>query len=333
MQLKKVTFMMGKLVGDLQALLRPIPVVLGPYEEQLGLYYIDFVPEFSKLNKLLHSFDSEGIPLNRPYVDVEGVGLHYYPISIGQYALALWNNYIHRGESTDGFMRIAQWFEKTAVVDEILGAYWLTEVPKPEYRLYRPWKSAFAQSRGISVLLRAWQHTGRDEYFHLASLALRPFLYDISEGGVSVDRARGKTFYEEYAADVPTRVLDGHIFSLFGLFDYMRATRTLGISEHNQARDLFYEGVEGLLIQLEEHYDMGWWLRYNRCALEGYPNDDPCTVGYLKLITAQLRILHAMTDDERLIRWHRRIKSYLRPHHILKMYVMKYKALKALNRL
>lgn len=214
-----------------------------------------------------------------------------------------------------------------------LGCYWLTDVPKPEYHVYQPWKSAFAQSRGISMLLRAWQLTEDDAYLKVATQALIPFTKDITVGGVSVDREKGETFYEEYVAECPTRVLDGHGFCLFGLYDYIRAVpENKDPNGYALALRLFNEGIEGLTRQLPL-FDMGFWPRFNRCDLSGYPQDDPCTIGYLRLVRQQLLILYRITGKEELRLFSEKFHHYDRISNILKMYRHKFTALKKLNRL
>ena len=217
MKIKKAIFMLRKLLRDFNTN-RKIEINMENQSETLGYYYIKFDEDIAKLNRLIHSFDKNGVPLNTTYIDVEDTKLHYYPISIGQYGLAIFHSWLktHSEEKRAHFLRIADWFMNNRTDHTELGCYWLTDVPKPEYHVYQPWKSAFAQSRGISMLLRAWQLTEDDAYLKVATQALIPFTKDITVGGVSVDREKGETFYEEYVAECPTRVLDGHGFCLFG---------------------------------------------------------------------------------------------------------------------
>jgi len=101
---------------------------------------------------------------------------------------------------------------------------------------------------------------------------------------------------------------------------------------HTLAKCLFQEGIVGLKARLPE-FDMGFWMRFNRCDLPGYPQDDPCTIGYMKLIAAQLEVIAAITGDTFFLEYAHRIQRYLRPGNIIRMYRFKAKALKKLNRL
>ncbi|HQM37176.1 MAG TPA: D-glucuronyl C5-epimerase family protein [Candidatus Marinimicrobia bacterium] len=335
MTLKKKWFMLKKLGNDIFRSQEIYEVGCDLTSEKLGNYYFIFEEDFKKLNKLLTKFDQDGIPLNTSYIDVETPRLHYYPISIGQYGLAVFHSFLKTGQADKRahFLRIADWFAKNAVLDEKLGAYWLTDVPKPEYQIEKPWKSAFAQSRAISVLLRAWQLTGNSLYLEMAAKALQPFQFDITEGGVTANLKIGWPFYEEYVATEPTMVLDGHIFSLFGIFDFVRSvTQESNRKAHESAQKLFEEGVESLLNWLPE-YDMGFWVRFNFCQMKHYPRVDPCTIGYLRLIVAQLKILYHITGRANFLVYSEKFSKYDRLVNILRMYLIKHKALKKLNRI
>ena len=83
MKIKKVIFMLRKLLRDFNTN-RKIEINMDNQSETLGYYYIKFDEDIAKLNRLIHSFDNNGVPLNTTYIDVEDTKLHYYPISIGQ---------------------------------------------------------------------------------------------------------------------------------------------------------------------------------------------------------------------------------------------------------
>jgi hypothetical protein len=334
MNIRKTTFMARKFLRDFNAN-RHLQLNMENPPGTLRHYYIKFEENPAKLNRLIHSFDRDGIPLNTTYIDVDTPRLHYYPISIGQYGLALFHSWLDTGDvaKRDHFLRVARWFVSNAREGDAPGALWLTDIPKPEFNIRAPWRSAFAQSRAISVLTRAWQLTGDDDYLRLATNALTPFAMDIADGGVSVDRHAGETFYEEYVAALPTRVLDGHAFSLFGLRDYARAVPPARCPDgHRLACRLFDEGIDGLIKQFPR-FDLGYWTRFCRCDLPGYPPDDPCTIGYLRLVSKQLLLLHHLSGREELLRFARSCERYNTLPGILKMYRLKFNALKRLNRL
>lgn len=328
--LAKKLFMLQKLWRDINS---EVPETNADKSGNLLKYYFEFIDNPKKLNRLIADFDENGVPLNRPYVDVVGHSMHYYPISIGQYGLAIFHNYLdtQTEDKKALFIRIADWFYNSTTISEV-GAVWLTDVPKPEFNVFEPWRSAFSQSRALSILLRAHQLTGDKKYYNRAVEALRPFHLDIAEGGVKVGDSNS-VFYEEYVSEYPTRILDGAMFSLFGLYDMVRVSKSKGDEEVvKEAQSLFDLGVKGLKHWLPK-FDMGFWVYYNRCEVPDYPKDDPCTIGYLKLVCSQLDVLHKITNEEVLREYKVKFKSYLKLSNILKMYRFKYKALKKLNRL
>ena len=331
--MKKIRFMISKFQGDLKRLHEEREISQNLTGDRLLEYYLLFPEDFTKLNKLIVKYDDAGIPMNRSYIDVNDDSLHYYPISIGQVALAIWETYCNSGnrEKLDHFLRIADWFCSQATQTPDMGAFWLTHVPKPEYGVYEPWKSAFSQSRGISVLLRAWQATKNDEYLELAGRALLPFEHHISDGGVRVD-SQSESFYEEYVAEQPTRVLDGHHFSLFGLYDFIRVAKIADPVNWQKAEALFYAGIRGLEKKMPE-FDMGYWVRFNLCEIEDYPKKDPCSIGYLHLVIAQMKILYRITNEPFLEQYYHKFQTYFRAPNLIRMYVDKAKALRKLNRL
>ena len=126
-------------------------------------------------------------------------------------------------------------------------------------------------------------------------------------------------------------VLDGHMFAMFGLYDFIRAVPTNRKSVKT-AEDLFNSGIESLLHWLPE-YNLGFWLRFNLCTMDHYPAIDPCTIGYLRLICTQLDILHKIAGNKDIGYYYTKFRSYDRFINYLRMYKLKYTALKQLNRI
>lgn len=328
-KIEKSLFMLKKLRKDLfrdRVIYELAPDVHG---KELHEYY--FVMDEARLragySQNFH-FDERGIPMIPTYIDVEERKLIYYPISIGQFGLAVFHTWLRSGSDADRdrFLAIADWFMANRREDDRLGTHWLSDVPKPEYRIDGPWPSAFAQSRAISVLLRAFQMTGEPGYRDAAVGALAIFEVPAPEGGVTTFSRYGP-IYEEYPAPFITAVLDGSYFSLFGLFDAVRA-----MPELEGARRLFDAGADALKAALPD-YDLGFWIRYNLCAEPWYPQPDPATIMYFRMILTQMELLSRMSGDPFFAELADRWRRYDRPVNILRMYWLKYRALKGLNRL
>lgn len=121
--------------------------------------------------------------------------------------------------------------------------------------LNRGWLSAMAQGHSISLLSRAFYHSGGNrKYLKAAVNALKPFKLPSSQGGVLAKFMNILPFYEEYPSTPSSFVLNGFIYSLLGLYDlHQIAPKTKGGKE---AGILFDQGMESLKKMLP-FYDIG----------------------------------------------------------------------------
>lgn len=328
-KLEKILFMSRKLLKDLRRKKTIYDLAEDVQSRELREYY--FVMDEQKLRAGVSQnfhFDEQGIPMIPTYIDVEERKLVYYPISIGQFGLAIFHTWLKTKSEEDKrrFLKIADWFIANKESSEKLGDHWLTHVPKPEFRMMDPWPSAFAQSRGIAILLRAWQITGKSEYLQTADRALTIFNVSAGEKGVTTFTDVGP-LYEEYPTHFLTGVLDGSIFALFGLYDYVRA-----VEDNKEAKRLFDDGCTALK-KLLPRYDLGYWLRYNLCAEPFYPKLDPATIMYFRMIGTQLDLLTRMSGDPAFSEFAEKWRTYDKRRNILRMYLHKFQALRKLNRL
>ncbi len=72
--------------------------------------------------------------------------------------------------------------------------------------------------RGRELLVRLYIRTGDERFAEGAARALRPMRVPVAQGGV-LATLDGGPFYEEYPTDPLSHVLNGAIFSLWGLRD------------------------------------------------------------------------------------------------------------------
>jgi heparosan-N-sulfate-glucuronate 5-epimerase len=111
--------------------------------------------------------------------------------------------------------------------------------------LPRGWYSAMSQGHAISLLARAFYHSGGNrKYLKSAVNALKPFRVPSAQGGVLAKFMGILPWYEEYPTTPASFVLNGFIYSLLGLYDlHQVAPKTKGGKE---ARILFDQGIESL---------------------------------------------------------------------------------------
>jgi len=329
--MKKIFFMLNKFLTDLKFTKKRYLISAELHSNILGEYYFLFeerrVSE-GKDQKLISKFDENGIPINKTYIDVNDKEFVYFPITIGQVGLAVFHTYLQTKSDEDKtrFLKFVDWFYQNAEINKTIGIRWMTDVSLPQYKNSGPWQSAFSQSRGISILLRAYQITNDIKYAEVSEKALIPFTKPVSEGGVTSFTKWGP-FYEEYTAEVPTLVLNGMIFSLCGIYDFVRV-----FPKNKVARKIYEDGIQTLKNILPE-YDLGYWSRYNLCKAEWYPEIDPATIGYQRLHITQLEMLYKLTNEEIFKEYAGKFKKQDNLLNALRMYVVKFRALKKLNRI
>lgn len=162
---------------------------------------------------------------------------------------------------------------------------WITDYPARNQKA--PWISALTQSFGISVLLREYQFDNDKAYLDAATKALAWMGKPVHGGGTAARLAKG-VWYEEYPDESnPSHVLNGHMWALFGIWDYYRVTKD------RTAKEMFDRGVSALKVELDK-YDVGYWSVYaqtNRL--------DMVTGLYMQFIVGQLRVLYAITEIEK----------------------------------
>jgi heparosan-N-sulfate-glucuronate 5-epimerase len=330
-QLKKFFFMLNKMRVDLKTPRVRYSIADEIHKVKLDEYYFLFEEKRVAAGKdqaLINKFDEKGIPINKTYIDVTDKDYVYFPISIGQMGLSIFHTYLKSKSDDDKarFMNFVDWFFENVELSDNLGARWMTDVSLPAYKNPGPWQSAFSQSRGISILLRGYQLTGDIKYAEMAEKALKPFTIDVKDGGVTQFTQWGP-FYEEYTAVVPTLVLNGMIFSICGIYDFVRV-----FPDNVLARELYENGIQ-TIINILPDYDLGFWSRYNLCNADWYPKIDPATIGYQYLHITQLRMLYKLTQNNTFIEYANRFEKQTGLINILKMYKLKYKSLKQIGRL
>ena len=331
MSLKKYSFMFKKFQADLRRPKKAFALSKDLHSQELGEYYFLFKEQRIAAGAdqaLISKFDENGIPINKTYIDVQDKDYVYFPISIGQMGLSVYHSYLETQSDVDKerFLKFADWFMQNGDHDDKLGLRWLTDVSLPAYKNPGPWQSAFAQARGISILLRAFQMTNKQDYAEAAKDALKSFLIPVSEGGVTSFTEFGPC-YEEYTSEPPTLVLNGIIFALCGVYDLVRA-----FPDHDDAKKVFDDGIACLEKILPE-FDMKFWSKYDLCSAEWYPKLNPATIGYQRLHATQLELLYEMTHNIIFKDYAIKFRKQDTIINAIRMYRIKFAALKQIGRL
>jgi heparosan-N-sulfate-glucuronate 5-epimerase len=218
----------------------------------LPAYPLDMWP---LLTLPLGTLDEVGVPYNAP---TEKYPATYHPTTIAQYALAHWNSYLATEDEKHrkAFMIQAYWLIQHEERFEDGRSGWLIPFPVPEYYVSKPWLSAMTQGECISVLVRAYRLSGEDAFLQGAQRAIRTFELDIRDGGVCSHTGDEGMFFEEVAAYPSAHILNGYLFALFGLYDY------IALTDDPKVVELITSSLI-TLHKLINTYDVGYWSCYD----------------------------------------------------------------------
>ena len=199
----------------------------------------------------------------------------YFSIGIFQYGLAAYDLLLKTGEDLykKKLLACADW----AVENQKEEGCWVTFAYKNAEHPY----SSMAQGEGISMLIRAHTVTQDDRYMQAARKAKDFMLKPISEGGTTEYRKDDVLLYED--TDNPI-ILNGWIFSLWGLYDYSKYTK------EKAAAAALAATLKSLKKKLSD-FDMKYWSRYE----DGKRISSPF---YHKLHIAQLKVMYDLFGDE-----------------------------------
>lgn len=258
-------------------------------------YYYDMADFYNFALNGYCSFDHNNVPkINYDHVfklykllSGHNFGMQYNITAVCQFglgALSLYNDTAN-ADYKDIFLQQCRWLrDNLKIIDEKYG-YWHYNFYFPSYDLKPPFISGMAQGQGLSVLLRAYQITEDKSFLHAAHLVFNTFGVDTESGGCTVYDAEGNIWFEEYPSSPPSYVLNGYVFALFGIYDYLMATNS------KVAFSLWEKGITSLKNTLHL-YDTHYWSKYDR-----YPGR-VAAVNYHKVHINQMQILYVLTKED-----------------------------------
>jgi hypothetical protein len=171
--------------------------------------------------------DRYGVPMRM----MNGVR-RYHPIGLSRLGIKYLTSYRRRGEPLflDRAKRIAAGLERIGVRarNAIWFPYRFTWTMHNNAVLVNrpPWYSGYAQGMALALFVRLFEYTGEDRYRVLADLTYNS-LRNLGRGDTQwvswVDRNR-YLWIEEYPQRLD-QTFNGHVFALFGLYDYHQLTK------------------------------------------------------------------------------------------------------------
>jgi hypothetical protein len=259
-------------------------------------YYLDFSSKADYPGIL----SEEGIP----QYSHRGSSLIEHPIVIAQYALGifelLYRKNFNDTELANKFLKTAEWFDRNKADIIKGGKVWFINIHYPEYDLNYPWISCMAQGEAVSVLSRAALISRNEKFEKLAEEALIPFEFEVKDNGL-LNYFNGIPVYEEFPTPIRTMaVLNGFIFSLFGMYDLYL------LNKNEKALRLFSKGIDSLK-KILPYFDIKTWTRY---YLFDYPKKYYSSYTYHILVAEQLKALFYLTGDDYFMEYSEKFTAY-----------------------
>lgn len=196
-------------------------------------------------------YDSDGLPLDR---DGRGAGV-VMPTTVIQKGLGHWEQWLAHGDIYH--LKQAQILVDWLVAQQDAQGGWSSSFDWriPQDRLV-PY-SASTQGEAASFLLRVFVRSGKNVYQDSAQRALDLMLVAVEDGGTARYWGDGEQlFLDEFPQNLMSIVLNGWIFALYGLVDFVQLDP---IPSYVNALE---RTLLTLIAQLER-YDLGFWSQYD----------------------------------------------------------------------
>lgn len=228
---------------------------------------------YNNLTEKITRFGLPGNEIPRRHV-AAGMTIEF-SIEVFQYGIAAYDLFLMTGEQQylEKFKACVDW----AVNKQDDKGRWEAFPYKRPDQLY----SSMAQGEALSLLTRAYIHYGDEAYAIAAKKAKEFMLTSVENGGTTVYKD-GKIYFYEYLHE--DQVLNGWIFSAWGIFDYAKCF------DDKDAREQWNNTVSAMADKLWM-YDKKIWSSYT----DGKKWANPF---YHKLHIAQLNVMYDLTGNE-----------------------------------
>lgn len=220
--------------------------------------------------------DENGIPLTETITGK----ISNFPIAVFQYALGLYDNILEKNNETakKEFINIANW----ALAKIKDNGMWdcMSDLNDSKHES----QSAMCQSEGASVLIRAYVITNDKKFLNYAKKAIDFMITPVDEGGTCFYDLNGGVIFQEYVSRYNLSVLNGWIFSIFGLIDITKVTN------EQKYKDILNKTIKTLSNNIKK-YDRGFWSNYDIKGTIASP-------AYHDVHIMQLNLLYELFGEE-----------------------------------
>ena len=140
------------------------------------------------------------------------------------------------------------------------------------FKLNYNWHSAMAQGHALSLFSRLYLITKNEAYLKSGLNAVKVFDKHVSENGVKTYFLNKFVWYEEYPTQPKSVfVLNGFIYSLFGLYDFSSCLKNIQNENYGMVHKLYRDGIESLKTLLPI-YDTGSRSVYDLRHISNFEN-------------------------------------------------------------
>jgi heparosan-N-sulfate-glucuronate 5-epimerase len=281
---------------------RQISLKLGDatLDNRLGIYYIDMRPAIIHYEENIYNggFDNNGVPFCR-----YGNGnINYSTVNICQYAFMIHANYLEKKNLSDLAVLKAclAKLECLKFEDENI-VKWIKTERNERYGINPPWTSAMDCGQAISFYLRMYQLIGDTSFLHTAMKIYNFLKVDVKDGGVRRIDEKGNLWFEEYPSTPPSYVLNGFIYTIFGLYDLFRVSNDIQVKKD----------IDACILTLNSNlhnFDSGYWSNYDLLKKE------LVRYYYQKNVhVPQLQALYLLTQESKFNYYSQKWKKTLNP--------------------
>lgn len=231
-------------------------------------YYNDLTEKVTK-----DKINYRGVKI--PLFKIENGSEVIIPIEVFQYGLGAYDLYLLEKKELflEKFKLCVDWAFQN---QEDNGAWsnFFFEQPEAPY-------SSMAQGEGASLLIRAFKEFNDEKYLLEAKKAIYFLVAPIENGGTAKYILK-EVYLQEFTNK--STVFNGWIFSLFGLYDYLK------VVNDEKIRDIYDRSVKTMISHMKD-FDNGYWSKYNNEDMISSPF-------YHRLHIAQLDVLYELTSEK-----------------------------------
>ncbi|MBK7616852.1 MAG: hypothetical protein IPJ08_21290 [Burkholderiales bacterium] len=238
-------------------------------------------------------FDPQGVPMVK-----YGAEFFYNPVTTAEFALSHHGKYL-RGLEPEltkfwaGVNRLDQILESDGALRYMFAwSYYLTG------KSYQPgWVSGMAQGLALSVYARAWLLSKNPKYLDAGRLVLNFMLKPVSLGGTTSDlrdlhpSLSQSIIYDEYPWQPSGLTLNGFMFSMLGVYDWMQMPLSDGIAAASFSKAMH------TLRNILPYYDIGGFSAYDLGHITYKPVLPHIGLSYHAVHVYLLHALHSVSSD------------------------------------